>query len=860
MKLGNLNLSDIKLGTQQVKKVIFGNNLVWQSISYIIQEFKTRVFAIQGEFEAETCLDAQLTDLDNKGLLDSASFIVTPNGYEENILFAVKPDKVGTNLLLHSQDWTNAVWAKGGATIVSSTRVAPDGTSTGTELSDVGASSTPGVPIQDFITTSTTVTFSIYTKSVSLPTNGRRRFLLRNNTTATDFDILSFNYSSTGNLGNGWFSENVGNGWFRLSYTRITGISVGNALRIYYGRTDTAPVGATDVWQVWGAQVDVSSTLNEYIPTTSVRIINGTIGDLGVTRETLGTRVNADGDIEQVPYNLLSQSQNLENALWIKRQVTIGQNVITAPDETMTADNVVANSGVTYSYIGSLGVNVASNSFATFLGTRTASVYLKYNGLNRIRFQYGSATTFLRDIYVQVDLQTGTITGTKFVDLGITYAENAFIEDAGDGWYRVGFTLITPTSATNNRLGVALGDTTKTIANGIDGVYVWGAQLVVGTQAKDYFPTTNRFNIPRIDYSNGSCPSILVEQATSNQIRNNTMTGAVVGNPGSLPTNWTQSLVGLTREVVGLGIEKGIEYIDIRISGTASGTTLQRIIFEPSTQIVAANGQTWTLSSYLKSIAAPQPPSQYRLVMHECDSSGVFVTVGAQTITPTTSFARYSFTRTLAGGATVARVQPILEFIVVLGQTYDFTIRVYGPQMEQLPFATSLIQTSTAAVTRNADVIDNSNMSTLIGQTEGAMYIDFNYQRFNPLADSFIATISNDTTNNHLIFAVLSTDNAAAILRISGTNVIFISIPAASFTFGRKKIVISYKSGETNLYVNGVKIGSTITTAFSFPVTINKFNLGSSGANGGLSNTTINSAALYKTTLTDAQAIQLTTL
>jgi hypothetical protein len=140
------------------------------------------------------------------------------------------------------------------------------------------------------------------------------------------------------------------------------------------------------------------------------------------------------------------------------------------------------------------------------------------------------------------------------------------------------------------------------------------------------------------------------------------------------------------------------------------------------------------------------------------------------------------------------------------------------------------------------------------------MFVDFNYQMSNPLADSFIATISDGTLSNHLIFAVLTTGNAAAILRTSGTNVIFISIPAASFTFGRKKIVISYKSGETNLYVNGVKIGSTITTAFSFPVTINKFNLGSSGTNGGLSNTTINSSALYKTTLTDAQAIQLTTL
>lgn len=187
-------------------------------------------------------------------------------------------------------------------------------------------------------------------------------------------------------------------------------------------------------------------------------------------------------------------------------------------------------------------------------------------------------------------------------------------------------------------------------------------------------------------------------------------------------------------------------------------------------------------------------------------------------------------------------------------------IFIWGAQLELGANATSYIPTVASTVTRNADVIDNTNMSTLIGQTEGAMYIDFNHQRINPLADSFIATISNGVVSNSLVFAVLTNGDFAAIVRTSGTTVIFISIPAASFTFGRKKIVISYKSGNTNLYVNGVKIGSTNTTAFTFPVTINKFNLGSSWSGGSSLNGTLNSAALWKTTLTDAQAINLTSL
>jgi hypothetical protein len=109
-------------------------------IKNLVQAFKERVLNTQGQFEAEACLEAQLTQLDNQNLLDNASLVVTPNGYKETLLYAVEPNEVGTNLLLHSQDFTQAVWNKGGATIISSTRLAPDGTPTGTELSDVGAS------------------------------------------------------------------------------------------------------------------------------------------------------------------------------------------------------------------------------------------------------------------------------------------------------------------------------------------------------------------------------------------------------------------------------------------------------------------------------------------------------------------------------------------------------------------------------------------------------------------------------------------------------------------------------------------------------------------------------------------------
>jgi hypothetical protein len=67
-------------------------------IRNIILLFKNRIFSDLGRFEAEDCLYTQLNDLEYKGLLDSASLVITPNGYEETKLFSVVPNDGTTDL------------------------------------------------------------------------------------------------------------------------------------------------------------------------------------------------------------------------------------------------------------------------------------------------------------------------------------------------------------------------------------------------------------------------------------------------------------------------------------------------------------------------------------------------------------------------------------------------------------------------------------------------------------------------------------------------------------------------------------------------------------------------------------------
>ena len=70
--------------------------------------------------------------------------------------------------------------------------------------------------------------------------------------------------------------------------------------------------------------------------------INGA-GDLAFTRASNGTRINSQGLVEVVPWNLLQESETFSNAVWTKQDSSITANATTAPNGTLTADKLVEN-------------------------------------------------------------------------------------------------------------------------------------------------------------------------------------------------------------------------------------------------------------------------------------------------------------------------------------------------------------------------------------------------------------------------------------------------------------------------------------------------------------------------------------
>jgi hypothetical protein len=403
---------------------------------------------------------------------------------------------------------------------------------------------------------------------------------------------------------------------------------------------------------------------------------------------------------------------------------------------------------------------------------------------------------------------------------------------------------------------LSTGDGVSTFdSDGSQFLYLWGAQLVEGTDAKPYFATTNRQDVPRLDYRNAdgtlnNCPRLLLEPQRTNSIRNSTMVGAVAGSPGTTPTNWENAATaGLTSSVVGIGTESGLQYIDLRFNGTASSTVIS-IWFETTTQIAAVTGQTWTNSIYTKVISGSA--LGYQLTSREQSVAGTTLRTGSQSITPTSTLQRFTYTRTNDGIGT-AFVRPSMWITLTSGAAYDFTIRIAAPQMELGAYATTFIPTTTAAVTRLADAASKTGVSSLIGQTEGTLFVEV---VIGFLPSTFADIFGLGEFAENVFIRLNSSNQIQAVCTKAGT--VTVLAQSSTITTGTYKIAFAYKNGDFALRINN-NTTLTSTSTNVLPTSLAKINFGSI-IRGAAFEGQFAQSALSPTRLTNAQLAQITTL
>jgi hypothetical protein len=553
------------------------------------------------------------------------------------------------------------------------------------------------------------------------------------------------------------------------------------------------------------------------------------LGDLTFTRASDATYTDSTGVVRRSPYNLLQQSEDFSNAAWSKSASSISSNVTTAPNGTLTADKLIEDTANTsHTIFQTISISASTNY--------NYSVYLKAAERFRFRIRF-TGFSGAQDATVNLNTQTTSL-GT--------------LTSVGNGWFRFAWSVNSGAGGSSTLVAITLQDDSGNstyLGNGTSGAFIWGAQFVEGTEALDYFPTTNRQDVPRIDFRNAdgslsSCGRLLLEPQRTNSIRNSTMVGAVVGTPGTIPTNWTGGgFANLTQTLVGLGTENGLQYIDLRFNGTAVGTIV-RIFSESTTQITASNGQTWSSSVYIKRISGTFDSCAIGHALRGIGGSGLGVQTA--TVSVTTSLARYATTQTVNNASTLS-VQPLVDFNVTSGAAYDFTIRIAAPQMELGAYATTFIPTTTAAVTRIKDDAQKTGVSSIIGQSAGTIFWDVNDVTGAPANTGNPDFGIRNTAFTNWIGITTNGFNLPFRVDVRATSGILISYTA---NITRAKAAVAWSSAGAVLYVNGVQVGtSAVNPNFSFDV-IQML--------GGIISYKTNQAALFPTRLTNDQLEVLT--
>ena len=348
-------------------------------------------------------------------------------------------------------------------------------------------------------------------------------------------------------------------------------------------------------------------------------------------------------------------------------------------------------------------------------------------------------------------------------------------------------------------------------------------------------------NIPRIDYSDSSCPSLLLEPTRSNsQVYSEEFDNSLwIKQRASITPNDAISPSGLLNADKLMGTSGASSYVYDGVS--------------------VVSGSVYTISVFVKYIDI----SQFSIVNFTQSGKANFniengtVTSNSATLTEPkienygNGWYRCSVKFTATANASV-------NYGFILDNAIDKSVHIWGAQFELGNFSTSYIPTTTSAATRNQDFCIGAGDATLFNDKEGVLYVETKGFVDVPTASGYIQLSKSGESGFDNSLVIQHRNNGFLRIYANGTASTDLHFNIDIDFTQHHKIAVLYKLNGYKLFIDGVAqslFGTPTQTVFSGLNDLSFDNRGTLGWNGK-----VKDLRYYNTELTDAELIELTTL
>jgi hypothetical protein len=354
-------------------------------------------------------------------------------------------------------------------------------------------------------------------------------------------------------------------------------------------------------------------------------------------------------------------------------------------------------------------------------------------------------------------------------------------------------------------------------------------------------------NVPRLDYPLGGavngCPALLVEPSAVNYLlRSQEFDNA----------SWGKNATGINTSIGTNGIEANVA---ISPDGTQNADRVN-FLLQPDADLgltqnyaAATSGQTYNMSIWFKGEGA-NIGKQIKVQMKRI-SGGTFVG-STSTITLTSGWVRFT-SPAITLGASNSGVQ------VIVSSNDATNTLIWGSQLEQGSIATSYIgPTTTAAITRGADLIRKTGITSLIGQSEGTVY--FEVEVTGEARDRWICSI--DSSVNSFIQMAITASRTILVSSLNAGSTVISPLTSSALSVGYHKIAFAYNTATNGciMYIDGVQnpVATRTVVAPGLPA-FNDMSVGNfRSSNTDVLKAHVRADALYPNRLSDTELATLT--